>query len=125
MCAIFIVDQRPYPIADETYKSHEYCLDYSIDYCDGKPSPTIKAVIADPELKGQVATSIFGTNKEDSPFSLLMKRVGYPISILFLMLTLVIFIIVRDLRQARTATSSLISFRNAIPEAILPIGAQG
>ena len=80
-------------------KPNQYCLDYTINYCNGTPTPTLKPIINDPNLKQDVASTIFGTNKEDSNNSKLLKKIGYPISIFFLLLTIMFFIFDEDLTK--------------------------
>ena len=77
----------------------EYCLDYTINYCNGTATPTLKPIINDPDLKLDKASTIFGTNKEDSYNSRLLKQIGYPISIFFLVLTMMFFIVDEDLTK--------------------------
>ena len=86
-------------VPGEYYAPSSYCLDNSINYCDGRPSASLRAVINDPALELVQASTIFGTNKEDSSVSLAIKRFGYPVSVLFLMLTLAVFLVVPELRQ--------------------------
>ncbi len=81
------------------YEERRYCLDYCVEYCGGEPSPTLRAVIDDPSLEQVTASALFGSNKEDSAASLAIKRVGYPVSIAFLLVTLLVFLVVPDLRR--------------------------
>ena len=80
-------------------KHSDYCLDYTINYCNGAAIPTLKPIINDENLRLDVASTIYGTNKEDSSSSKLLKQIGYPISIAFLVLTLLFFIIDEDLTK--------------------------
>jgi hypothetical protein len=43
--------------------SDNFCLDFSIDFCDGTPTSQLRAIIDDPGLAGDGVSSIFGTNK--------------------------------------------------------------
>ncbi|XP_059098467.1 uncharacterized protein LOC131892660 [Tigriopus californicus] len=83
----------------KVYSSNQYCLDNSINYCERGVVATLRAIVDDEELNRQGAGAIFGTNKEDSETSLYIKRVGYPISIICLLITLVIFVVVPELRK--------------------------
>jgi hypothetical protein len=67
--------------------------------CSRRPSAELRAIINDPDLKENKATAIFGTNKEDSVWSHFIKQVGYPLSAIFLVITLVVYIIVPELRR--------------------------
>ena len=82
-------------------KPADYCLDYTINYCSGTAIPILKAIINDENLKTDTASTIYGTNKEDSVESKTLKQVGYPMSIFFLVLTLLFFIIDEDLTKVR------------------------
>ena len=82
-----------------TDEPSQYCLDYTIDYCSGETTTTIRAIINDKDYKQSFSTTIFGTGKEDSAASRRLKWVGYSISIFFLILTLLFFIIDADLRK--------------------------
>ena len=77
----------------------QYCLDYTINYCSGILSPSIKPIINDPNLRQTAASTIFGTGKEDSEGSKTLKQLGYPIGIFFLIFTLVCFILDDDLTK--------------------------
>ena len=95
-----------YPVTDNILqftffldKPSDYCLDYTINYCSGTAIPTLKPIINDENLRSDVASTIYGTNKEDSSSSKLLKQIGYPISIAFLVLTLLFFIIDEDLTK--------------------------
>ena len=77
----------------------QYCLDYTINYCSGILSPSIKPIINDPNLKPTSASTIFGTGKEDSEGSKALKQFGYPIGIFFLVFTLACFILDDDLTK--------------------------
>lgn len=77
----------------------QYCLDYTINYCSGILSPSIKPIINDPKLRQTTASTIFGTGKEDSEGSKTLKQLGYPIGICFLVFTLVCFILDDDLTK--------------------------
>ena len=81
----------------------EYCLDYTINYCSGNLSPSIKPIINDPKLRQTAASTIFGTGKEDSEGSKILKQFGYPIGIFFLVFTLVCFILDDDLTKVIVA----------------------
>ncbi|XP_059078754.1 G-protein coupled receptor Mth-like isoform X2 [Tigriopus californicus] len=81
------------------YSPKQYCLDNSINYCERGVVATLRAIVEDEELNRQGAGAIFGTNKEDSETSIYIKRVGYPISIICLLITLVIFVVVPELRK--------------------------
>ncbi len=94
----FLDDGRLY-FEGRFYGESDYCLDYSVDYCGGLPSASLRAVIDDPSLAQVTASAIFGTNKEDSPVSLAIKKVGYPVSIGFLVVTLAVFLVVPELRK--------------------------
>ena len=93
-------------LSGRLYNSSSYCLDYSINYCDGLPSASLRAVVNDASLELVQASTIFGTNKEDSSVSLAIKRFGYPASIVFLMLTLAVFLAVPELRQESDFSNS-------------------
>ena len=77
----------------------DFCLDFSIDYCDGTPSTKLRAIINDESLKSDRFSTIFGADAADSGGAKLLKQVGYPISIVALFLTIVIFFLVSDLRK--------------------------
>ncbi len=96
----FLADGRLY-FEGRVYSESEYCLDYSVDYCEGLPSASLRAIIDDPSLAKVTASAIFGTNKEDSTASLVIKRVGYPVSVGFLVITLAVFLVLPELRKAR------------------------
>ena len=87
--------------SDRLYPKTRFCLENAINYCDGMPSLHLRAIIDDSELESVTASTIFGTNKEDSEVSKWLKWIGYPISIIFLMITLMVFIVVRELRQVQ------------------------
>ena len=89
----------------------EYCLDYTIDYCSGTLSPSIKPIIDDPKLMQAAASTIFGTGKEDSEGSKTLKQFGYPIGIFFLVFTLVCFILDDDLTKVILAYNINIYFK--------------
>ena len=80
----------------------EYCLDYTINYCSGNLSPSIRPIINDPKLRQTAASTIFGTGKEDSESSKTLKQFGYPIGIFFLVFTLVCFVLDDDLTKVTT-----------------------
>ena len=101
-------------IPDRLYPPSRFCLEYSINYCDGQPSADLRAVIDDAQLETVTASTIFGTNKEDSEVSKWLKWIGYPTSIIFLMITLVVFIVVRELRQVKE-TRDICSRGSKIP----------
>lgn len=81
------------------YSPHQYCLDNSINFCERGVVATLRAIVDDEELTHQGATTIFGTNKEDDEISLYIKRLGYPVSIVGLLVTLGIFVVVPELRK--------------------------
>ena len=81
------------------YEADEYCLDHTFNFCDGQPLDFLRAIIFDPDWGHERASTLFGTNKEDSNISSLMKRAGYPTSIFFLLLTLLVFMVIPDLRK--------------------------
>ena len=83
----------------KAYSPDQFCLDYTIDYCEGTISDKMRAIIQDPELARDSASTIFGTNKEDSKTSVLIKLIGYPISLFFLMMTVAILLWDKDQRK--------------------------
>eukprot|EP00095_Tigriopus_kingsejongensis_P008006 maker-scaffold269_size230758-snap-gene-1.37 protein:Tk08006 transcript:maker-scaffold269_size230758-snap-gene-1.37-mRNA-1 annotation:"related to histone acetyltransferase 3" len=95
------------------YHPGQYCLDYSINYCEsGSTNLTIRAIVDDALLRQKGASTIFGTNKEDSRISLIIKQVGYPLSIAALILTLLTFLVVPDLRKTTTLQKLKDQFRS-------------
>jgi len=56
-------------------------------------------VISDAGLRDDTAASLFGTPRADSPTSAAVKRLGYPVSIVFILLTLAIFGLLPELRR--------------------------
>jgi hypothetical protein len=56
----------------ENYTPDEFCLDYSIDYCDGTPTTQLRAIINDAGLKG--VTTMFGAATDDTAGSKLLKQ---------------------------------------------------
>ena len=79
--------------------TRDFCLDFSIDYCNGTPSTQLRAIINNASLKSDRHSTIFGADASDSGGSKLLKQIGYPISIVALFLTVVIFFLVADLRK--------------------------
>ena len=106
------------------YSKGDYCLDYLVDYCSygGSSNVEMRAIIQDSGMRKRgtyfnmnlmdfifslaadyiessgKASTIFGSSK-DSKASRLLKQVGYPASVLFLAATLVVFIVLPDLRR--------------------------
>jgi hypothetical protein len=59
----------------EFYTFRDFCLDFSIDYCDGTPTPHLRAIINDPDLMDEGASTIFGPTNRDSAGSRVLKQV--------------------------------------------------
>ena len=90
------------------YSNEDYCLDYLVDYCSfgGIESVELKVIVHDVDYReSSKASTIFGSSR-DSHASRKLKQIGYPVSILFLAATLVVFVILPDLGSI---SSTLIS----------------
>ena len=59
--------------------------------------PTLRAIINDQELHGSTMTSIYGSASDNSTIKT-FKQVGYAISIFFLLLTLTIYCVIKEVR---------------------------
>ena len=59
--------------------------------------PTLRAIINDQELHGSTMTSIYGSASDNSTIKT-FKQVGYAISIYFLLLTLAIYLVIKEVR---------------------------
>ena len=59
--------------------------------------PTLRAIINDQELHGSTMTSIYGSANDNSTIKT-FKQVGYAISIYFLLLTLAIYCVIKEVR---------------------------
>ena len=74
----------------------KYCLDIVLDYCEGA-IPTLRAVINDKELHGSHMTTVYGSSGDNTTIKT-FKKVGYIISIFFLLLTLAIYFVIKEVR---------------------------
>ena len=85
----------------EKYAKENFCLDYSMEYCDNVSEPQFVAVLNDQNLhdnwRNSHATSVFGGGGGDT--MLIFKQVGFGISLFFLFLTLAIHFVVPDMRK--------------------------
>ena len=59
--------------------------------------PTLRAIINDQKLHGSTMTSIYGSASDNSTIKT-FKQVGYAISIFFLLLTLAIYCVIKEVR---------------------------
>ena len=82
-----------------TYERQNFCLDFSIDYCLGSHTESLRAFIYDPTIDDKTASTIFGAARDDTD-SMTIKEVGYPVSIFFLLVTLFLFLHDKDLKKA-------------------------
>ena len=88
-------------VSIEKYAKENFCLDYSMEYCDNVSEPQFVAVLNDQNLhdnwRNSHATSVFGGGGGDT--MLIFKQVGFGISLFFLFLTLAIHFVVPDMRK--------------------------
>ena len=69
-----------------------------LDYCEGSSmKPTLRAIIHDKELIERKMTTVYGS-ANDSTTITTFKQVGYVISIFFLLLTLAIYCVIKEVR---------------------------
>ena len=67
-----------------------------MDYCKGG-SLEFRAIIHDQELYGSKMTTVYGSGKDSTTITT-FKQVGYVISIFFLLLTLAIYCVIKEVR---------------------------
>ena len=67
-----------------------------VDYCEGG-SLEFRAIIHDQELYGSKMTTVYGSGKDSTTITT-FKQVGYVISIFFLLLTLAIYCVIKEVR---------------------------
>ena len=86
---------------NKKYAKENFCLDYSIDYCENVSAPRLSAVLNDKTLHessmNSHATSVFGGG--ESKTMRIFKQVGFSVSLFFLFLTLAIHFVVQDMRK--------------------------
>lgn len=78
------------------YKKENFCIDYLNDYCcQEEVRPVLSAIIHDKTLaQSKTSGSIYyGAEDTAAPKIMLLKRIGYSISLFFLFLTLAIHIV--------------------------------
>ena len=83
------------------YDKANFCLDYSIDYCENVSAPQLAVVLNDKALHessmNSHSTSVFGGG--ESKTMRIFKQVGFSVSLFFLFLTLAIHFVVPDMRK--------------------------
>ena len=77
---------------------HNFCIDMSVDYCES-PVPKLRVIINDEELYHDGISTIFGATIHEGPNMKMFKKVGFCISIFFLLLTISIHLVVEEIRN--------------------------
>ena len=67
-----------------------------VDYCEGG-TLEFRAIIHDKDLYGSKTTTVYGSGKDSTTITT-FKQVGYVISIFFLLLTLAIYCVIKEVR---------------------------
>ena len=69
-----------------------------MDYCEGAGmKPTLRAIISDQKLHGSKMATVYGSSSDNYTIRI-FKQVGYGISIFFLLLTLAIYFVIKEVR---------------------------
>ena len=77
----------------------DYCLDIVIDYCKGNlANRSIQAVINDRDLRRNHQATVYGSSSDNSTIRT-FKQFGYIVSIFFIMLTLAIYFVIKEVRS--------------------------
>ena len=80
------------------YFQNDFCLDISLNYCEGADmKPTLRAIISDQKLHGSKMATVYGSSSDNDTIRI-FKQVGYGISIFFLLLTLAIYFVIKEVR---------------------------
>ena len=85
-------------ILGKHYNYGQFCIDFFIDYCES-PDAKLRVYINDEELYKQGITSIFGSTNPEGQKMKLFKKVGFCISIFFLLLTIAMHLAVDEVRS--------------------------
>ena len=80
------------------YDHGKFCLDMFVDYCES-PVPEFRVIINDEELYNQGISTLFGSTTHEGPKMKIFKKVGFCISIFFLLLTIAIHLTVDEVRS--------------------------
>ena len=77
----------------------EYCFDVVLDYCKGNLTnqQNIRAVIRDKTLHASRQATVYGSSSDNSTVRI-FKQIGYIVSIFFLLLTLAIYLVIKEVR---------------------------
>ena len=59
--------------------------------------PTLRAIISDQKLHGSKMATVYGSSSDNDTIRV-FKQVGYGISIFFLLLTLAIYLVIKEVR---------------------------
>jgi hypothetical protein len=59
--------------------------------------PTLRAIISDQKLHGSKMATVYGSSSDNATIRI-FKQVGYGISIFFLLLTLAIYFVIKEVR---------------------------
>ena len=76
----------------------QFCLDIAVDFCES-PVPELRVIINDEELYNQGISTMFGSTSHEGPKMKIFKKVGFCISIFFLILTIAIHLVVEEVRS--------------------------
>ena len=77
---------------------HNFCIDMSVDYCES-PVPKLRAIINDEDLYHDGISTVLGSTIHEGPKMKMFKKVGFCISIFFLLLTIAIHLLVDEVRN--------------------------
>ena len=75
--------------------------------------PTLRAVISDQKLHGSKMATVYGSSSDNDTIRI-FKQVGYGISIFFLLLTLAIYFVIKEVRTVSFHLKNEVKVQNLL-----------
>ena len=73
--------------------------------------PTLRAIISDQKLHGSKMATVYGSSSDNDTIRI-FKQVGYGISIFFLLLTLAIYFVIKEVRTVSSHMKNEVKVQN-------------